>query len=39
MNQSKKKDNKWTKGKNIGVVLAKNSPMIKLDCGERIHLL
>ena len=33
MNQSKKKDNKWIKGKNIDVVLDKNPPMIKLDCG------
>ena len=37
--QSAKKDYEWIKRRNTGVVLAKNSPIIKLETGEEIDLL
>ena len=37
--QSTKKDYEWIKRRNTGVVLAKDSPIIKLETGEEIDLL
>ena len=37
--QSAKKDYEWIKRRNIGVVLVKDSPTIKLERGKEIHLL